>query len=378
MNAGGQPALRIAKWDGASWSTLGDINGNVLALTVFDDGSGPELVACGSFTSAGGVPASRIARWDGTSWSALGSGLNGFGRALCAFDDGSGPALYAGGEFTTAGGTAANRVARWDGTSWSALGLGTDNKVHALFAYDDSSGPALYAGGEFSSAGGVTARRIARWNGSAWSALGAGTSAAVRGFAAFDDGSGLALYAGGSFASAPEAGDSYLAKWGCPQTLTSTPFCFGDGLDPDVTTACPCANFGAAGHGCGNSVHTGGALLSASGTTAPDAVDLTIVDMPAGVGSIYLQGDVIASAGIVFGDGVRCAAGALERLGLKNDTDFDGSTTLGPGSGDAQISIAGSVNHGATYAYQTYYRNPNAAWCPPATFNVSNGVRIVW
>src|SRR5262249_48884933 len=32
--------------------------------------------------------------------------------------------------------------------------------------------------------------------------------------------------------------------------LTGGPFCFGDGLDPNVTTPCPCANFGAAGHGC--------------------------------------------------------------------------------------------------------------------------------
>lgn len=50
-------------------------------------------------TVAGGVPASRIAKWDGASWSALGSGLNRFegARSLAVFDDGTGPALYAGG-----------------------------------------------------------------------------------------------------------------------------------------------------------------------------------------------------------------------------------------------------------------------------------------
>jgi hypothetical protein len=35
----------------------------VFALTVFDDRSGPALVAAGLFSSAGGVPANFIARW---------------------------------------------------------------------------------------------------------------------------------------------------------------------------------------------------------------------------------------------------------------------------------------------------------------------------
>jgi hypothetical protein len=64
---------------------------------------------------------SRVARWDGASWSSLGSGLDGTVRALAVFDDGSGAALYATGTFTTAGGVPANNIARWDGASWSAL-----------------------------------------------------------------------------------------------------------------------------------------------------------------------------------------------------------------------------------------------------------------
>ena len=38
----------------------------------------------------------------------------------------------------------------------------------------------------------------------------------------------------------------------------------------------------------------------------------------------------------------------------------------------------GGVVPGSTYYYQTYYRNPNAAWCPSATFNISNGLAIAW
>ena len=78
-------------------------SGAVYALAVFDDGLGPALHAGGDFTTAGGVAANRIARWDGgTSWSPLGSGTNAPVAALLVFDDGTGPALIAGGPFSSA------------------------------------------------------------------------------------------------------------------------------------------------------------------------------------------------------------------------------------------------------------------------------------
>lgn len=76
------------------------MNQGVEALGVFDDGGGPALYVGGWFTTAGGEPANRIAKWDGSIWSALGAGVGGGAvYALTAFDDGSGPALYVGGEF---------------------------------------------------------------------------------------------------------------------------------------------------------------------------------------------------------------------------------------------------------------------------------------
>ena len=220
--AGGTDAKGIARWDGSGWKTLGDgIPGGffVYALAVYDDGSGPALYVGGNFLTIGGVAANRIAKWDGSSWSRLGSGVWTAGAAsssvlaLTVYDDGSGPALYAGGPFTVAGGVSALHVAKWDGSAWSALGGGVtgalDPEVRALTVFDDGSGPALFAGGKFTSAGGVAASRIAKWNGSSWSALSSGANSLVNALAVYDDGSGTALYAAGEFSSPA----TYIAKW---------------------------------------------------------------------------------------------------------------------------------------------------------------------
>ena len=66
-------------------------------------------LAGGDFTTAGGVPANYIAKWDGTSWSALGNGMNNAVLALAVI----GTDIFAGGHFTIAGGDSANFVARW-------------------------------------------------------------------------------------------------------------------------------------------------------------------------------------------------------------------------------------------------------------------------
>ena len=212
----------IARWDGRAWSPVGDPlgtgSGAVYALTVFDDGHGPALFACGNFTSMGGVTAVGIARWDGHTWASVGGGIQDvdrFPEAMAVFDDGHGPALYVGGYFTSAGGVPANSLARWDGTSWSAVGSGLEagSLVLALAGFDDGSGPALYVGGYIHSAGGVPVNNIARWDGATWSALGSGVDAYVGALAPVDEPTGPALYCGGGFANAGGVASPKLAKW---------------------------------------------------------------------------------------------------------------------------------------------------------------------
>jgi trimeric autotransporter adhesin len=166
---------KIAKWDGSSWTKLGEgmnFGSTVYSLAHFDDGSGggAALYAGGTFTMAGTVAANRVARWNGTSWSAVGDGVSGSGpfvRALEAFDDGTGAALYAAGQFSTAGLVAAERIAKWNGDSWSAVGAGTNSWIEDLIVFDNGTGKGsdLYVGGEFTIAGGSSSSKIAIWRG---------------------------------------------------------------------------------------------------------------------------------------------------------------------------------------------------------------------
>jgi hypothetical protein len=382
--AGGISTLRIARWNGTSWSALGAPGGGmssiVSALAVFDDGSGPALYAGGMFNLADGVSANRIARWNGTSWSPLGTGMNSWVDALAVFDDGTGAALYAAGNFTTAGGVTVNRIARWNGTSWSALGSGMNDRVRSLAAFDDVTGPALYVGGIFTTAGGVSAPRLARWNGTSWSTPGApgvGGHDEVRAFALFDDGTDgdLDLYVGGKFGTVGTIESRSIAQWhSCASAFV--PLCFGDGTHVDHGTSCPCGNNGTAGNGCANSAHSTGANLAARGSTTLDSVVLHATRMPATSPCIYLQGD--GTADVAFGDGVRCTGGTLVRLRTK--TNVGGASSFPDPLDTMTLSQRGGipVGSGVSRYYQTYYRNASTLFCPPAMFNVTNGVRIVW
>ena len=197
---GGAEPLGVARWDGTSWTAIGDLPRYAVALAVFDDGSGPALYAAGKYESDPTL--GNVARWDGSVWSRVGDGLSDYVYALAVFDDGNGPALYAGGAFWASGNTEVWRVAKWDGSAWSPLGTGMDDRVYALTTYDDGSGLALYAGGGFDDAGGVEVNGVARWDGSNWSPVGSGIGAALD-FAVFDDGSGSALY----------AANGHLSRW---------------------------------------------------------------------------------------------------------------------------------------------------------------------
>jgi hypothetical protein len=79
-------------------------------------------------------------------------------------------------------------------------------------------------------------------------------------------------------------------------------------------------------------------------------------------------------AGIVFGDGLRCATGAIVRLAIHANSAGESSY---PAVGDVPIALRGGVVAPGIRWYQTWYRNA-AVFCTPTTFNLTNAVRIQW
>lgn len=145
--------------------------------------------------------------------------------------------------------------------------------------------------------------------------------------------------------------------------------CFGFG----PAAGCPCANPGALGHGCANSVNPDGALLTGTGfaSVSNDSILLSGNGMP-NASALYFQGTTLAA--VPFGDGERCAGGTVVRLGI----EFNASgASQYPAAGDPSVSVRGGVLVPGRRIYQTWYRNA-AAYCTTSTFNLTNAVVVDW
>jgi hypothetical protein len=161
----------------------------------------------------------------------------------------------------------------------------------------------------------------------------------------------------------------------------STPFCTGDAVG---TTCLGCGNNGTGGRGCGNSSFANGAQLISTGfasvTPANDTLELRCSNMT-GPG-LFFQADGLAVAPITFGDGMLCASSGIIRMGVVFPTAgtavYPGGLTPNP------IHIAGApIAAGNTKHYQCWYRDagetsPGVSFCTTATFNLSNGISLVW
>jgi hypothetical protein len=149
--------------------------------------------------------------------------------------------------------------------------------------------------------------------------------------------------------------------------------------------ACPCANPALGpGQGCDNSSSTGGAMLTAAGNAAlsSDTVVINAIGEKPTATSILLQGDNLNATGTVFGQGIRCVAGSLKRLYVKNAVG--GAVTM-PGAGDPTITarataLGDTLAGGSVRYYGIYYRDPIVlGGCAAAsTFNITNQASVTW
>ncbi len=168
------------------------------------------------------------------------------------------------------------------------------------------------------------------------------------------------------------AGEGVLRFRGC--RTAGEPICLGDGTG----AGCPCGNNSSpsAVAGCLNSFGTAGTLR---GTGSARLTNDTLVLNGTGMtnaSALYFQGSIAASggAGAPFGDGLRCASGSVNRLGVRSNV---GGASVLPGPMNPSVSAVGFVMSPGERIYQTWYRN-TASFCAPEGFNLTNGLRVLW
>jgi Tol biopolymer transport system component len=151
--------------------------------------------------------------------------------------------------------------------------------------------------------------------------------------------------------------------------------------------ACPCSNPPSGlGRGCDNSAGTGGAILSAAGVaylSADSLVFTTSGEKPTAT-SVVLQGNALAASGVVYGQGVRCAGGALKRLFTKAAS---GGSITAPdfGAGDPTVSARSAakgdvIPAGQSRWYLVFYRDPLVVGgcSATSTFNATQTGEATW
>lgn len=154
--------------------------------------------------------------------------------------------------------------------------------------------------------------------------------------------------------------------------IPGTGFCFCDPTSANPSG--PCGNAGTLGNGCANGVSADGANLSATGTTSPDTIVFTAVNLQPNQACLFFQGTnaIAGGDGVLFGDGLRCAGQNIIRLQIVTP-DATGTATT-----NIAIGTKGMVGPGdGLRYYQAWYRNPSNSPCGNG-FNLSNGYEINW
>lgn len=139
--AGGLPTGAVARWSNGSWSALATTNVpfNVSKVRALP---GNQMLLGGPFSAIARVgPMGGIAKFDGATWSTLGSGVSSSIRSGDVFMvtdllATAGGDVIAVGNFVT---QSYRFLARWDGTGWQAIGLGVSNAPTWLHNLPDGS-----------------------------------------------------------------------------------------------------------------------------------------------------------------------------------------------------------------------------------------------
>ena len=208
---GSNQSYSLVRWDGQQWHGIDSQTDGLIQAIAFHE---EDVYIGGEFSTVAGVMASRIARWDGMSWSPVGEGLGGApGDAVSRLAVGQDGTLWATGSFAQTGsGGQARGFARWDGTMWQEAGGGLANGWTTLELKVD--GDNVWLCGNFERANdGTLLNSITRWDGDTWHALDEGlTSFGAASYVGAMLPSGEQVIATGTF-DFEETGEAHLAWW---------------------------------------------------------------------------------------------------------------------------------------------------------------------
>ena len=161
MMGGNQSIKNLAKWDGVSWSGLGNPNVDVRLIVANDS-----LFAIGVFDTINNQYVQPITKWNGTVFQAFGTPLpfvSGLNSVLtCTYYHNQ---YYFSGNFSFPAGK--KEIMRWDGSQWLPLGngiLGNNAWAGSVVEYNNL----LFVGGLFSQNDGNTGNNIMTWDGTTW------------------------------------------------------------------------------------------------------------------------------------------------------------------------------------------------------------------
>ena len=155
-------APNLHTWNGITLTAIDPgFDGGVASLGTF----GGDLLVGGYFTQAGALPARSIARWDGSSWSTLGNGtgttLPPGNVAVTEITSYLGQ-LVVGGSFRRQTGAAGDHLMRWNGTAWIPFAAEETNGAVFALLPDDLRGE-LHVGGWFFRIGNRDSSYYGRW-----------------------------------------------------------------------------------------------------------------------------------------------------------------------------------------------------------------------
>ena len=158
----GEPNHGLAKWDGESWSDVGQpMWHSITAMTT--DATGV-FYAAGSF-SATSSPSPAIVSWNGLVWDTL--GVPDHLVNDIAIDTAGNVVVI--GSFSSIDNVYAYHMARWDGVSWQGIHLPTYHSPRVIEIDGDNN---IFVGGSVPNSDGYYDGFVLMWDGLSWKRVG--------------------------------------------------------------------------------------------------------------------------------------------------------------------------------------------------------------